>query len=166
MTTEHAPATGTYTTNGIPNGYSSLTPFLALADPAGAIAFYQTVFGAEVIAVNEYQGVIAHADLAFPFGRLHLGMALPEYNLVPSDPASNEVAFSLVVYCPNVDEIADRAIASGAHVSEPIATFVSGDRFITFRDPFGIRWNVRTRVEDLSDTESQQRVDAWLASQG
>lgn len=166
MSTEHSPATGTYTTNGIPNSYSSLTPFLALADPAGAIAFYETVFGAEVVAVNESQGMIAHADLAFSFGRLHLGMALPEFNLVAPDPAAETVSFSLAVYCPHVDEVADRAIANGAHILEPIDTFVSGDRFVTFRDPFGIRWNVRTRVEDLSDAESQQRVDAWLANQG
>ena len=166
MATEHTPATGTHTTNGTPIGYSSITPFLALTDPAGAIDFYTRVFGAEVIGVSEFQGIIAHADLAFPFGRLHLGMALSDFNLFAPDPDAEAVAFSLMVYCPNVDEIAERAMANGAHILEPLSTFVSGDRYVTFRDPYGIRWNVRTRVEDLSDTESQRRVDEWLANQG
>ncbi|PXW34011.1 UNVERIFIED_CONTAM: hypothetical protein DES50_102636 [Williamsia faeni] len=29
-------------------------------------------------------------------------------------------------------------------------TFVSGDRFASIRDPYGIRWSVMNRVEDLS----------------
>jgi PhnB protein len=31
---------------------------------------------------------------------------------------------------------------------------MSGDRFASIRDPFGVRWTVMTRVEDLSEEES------------
>ena len=49
---------------------------------------------------------------------------------------------------------------------EPLTTFVSGDRFASIRDPFGIRWSVMTRVEDLSEDESARRVAQWAAAQG
>ena len=51
-------------------------------------------------------------------------------------------------------------------VREPLTTFVSGDRFASIRDPFGVRWSVMTRVEDLSEEESAARVAAWAAAQG
>ena len=50
--------------------------------------------------------------------------------------------------------------------NEPLADFVSGDRFASIRDPHGLRWAVMTRVEDLSDEESAARVREWAAGQG
>jgi len=36
----------------------------------------------------------------------------------------------------------------------------------SIRDPFGVRWAVMTRVEDLSADESARRVAEWAAAQG
>lgn len=58
-----------------------------------------------------------------------------------------------------------RAEAAGASVREPLTTFASGDRFASVRDPFGVRWSIMTRVEDLSDAESARRVAAWAKEQ-
>ena len=58
------------------------------------------------------------------------------------------------------------AVAAGAVVREPSVDFVSGDRFASIRDPFGVRWSVMTRVEDLSEEESARRVAEWAAAQG
>jgi PhnB protein len=41
---------------------------------------------------------------------------------------------------------------------------VSGDRYASVRDPFGVRWSIMTRVEDLSEEESTARVAEWAAS--
>lgn len=56
------------------------------------------------------------------------------------------------------------AVDAGAGVREAPSTFVSGDRFASIRDPFGVRWSVMTRVEDLSEEESARRVATWAAS--
>lgn len=64
---------------------------------------------------------------------------------------------------PDVDRVVEAAVAHGAVLREPVAGFVSGDRFGSIRDPFGIRWWVMTRVEDLSDEESTRRVEHWAA---
>jgi PhnB protein len=58
-----------------------------------------------------------------------------------------------------------QAIPPGATIREPATTFVSGDRFASILDPFGLRWSIMTRVEDISPEESAQRVAAWAATQ-
>lgn len=161
----NTPANGAHTTDGRPHGYSSITPFLPLADPGAALAFYQDVFGARLVNSSEHDGVIVHAELEFESGRLQLGAAGPAYKLIAPDPNSDDAAYSLVHYTPDVDAVHDRAVAAGATVREPLMTFVSGDRFVSIRDPFGVRWSIMTRVEDLSDAESDARVKEWLASQ-
>ena len=67
---------------------------------------------------------------------------------------------------PDVDAVTAAAEAGGATVREQPATFVSGDRFASVIDPFGVRWSIMTRVEDLSPEESARRVAEWAAAQG
>ena len=75
------------------------------------------------------------------------------------------VTFSLSLYVPNVDEVTANAAARGAVIREPAATFVSGDRFASVLDPFGLRWSIMTRVEDISPEESARRIAAWAEGQ-
>lgn len=166
MTTSNGPvgATGEHTTDGIPHGRTSLTPFLALHDPAGALRFYAEAFGARICGVTEMGGTVVHAELDFGHGRLQLGAVNPAYRLVPP-PDGDDDCYSLGLYCSDVDDVVTRAVALGATIREETATFVSGDRYASLRDPFGVRWSVMTRVEDLSDTDSDRRVADWAASQ-
>lgn len=166
MTTPNEPAgaTGEYTTDGVPHGRTSLTPFLALRDPAGALRFYSEAFGARICGVTEMGGTVVHAELDFGHGRLQLGAVNPSYRLVPM-PDGDDDCYSLGFYCSDVDGVLARAVALGATIREETTTFVSGDRYASLRDPFGVRWSVMTRVEDLSDTESDRRVAEWAASQ-
>ncbi|GAA2705846.1 MULTISPECIES: VOC family protein [Actinoplanes] len=165
MTTTDKAATGEYTTNGTPHGATSLTPFLVIPDARGAIDFYRDVFGARVVDVTEMGGVVAHAVLDFGSGLLQLGEPIESYGLVPP-PAGEQDCYSIGMYCPDVDAVLAKAEAAGATVREPAATFVSGDRFASVRDPFGVRWSIMTRVEDLSEKESAERVAKWAAEQG
>ena len=160
------PANGQHTSNGTPTGYSSITPFLALADPEGALDFYTSAFGATVVNCTRMGGVVVHAELQFAAGRLQLGGASEDYGLVAPEPGSDVVSASFALYCPDVDQVVERAVAAGAVVREPVVEWVSGDRYGSIRDPFGVRWSVMTRVEDISDAESDRRVQEWAASQG
>lgn len=163
MTTEpKTPANGEYTENGRPRGFSSLTPFVALKDPKAALNFYTEVFGARLVNSSEVEGMIIHAELDFGSGRLQLGEALEAYHLTPVDPDAEDSQFSLGIYVPDVDRVVETAIARGAALREPVVFFVSGDRYASIRDPFGIRWSVMTRVHDLSEEESARRVAAWV----
>ncbi|MBO0868649.1 MAG: VOC family protein [Micromonosporaceae bacterium] len=157
-------ADGAYTTNGTPKGATSLTPFLVIPHARGAIDFYREVFGARVVDVTEMGGTIAHAVLDFGNGLLQLGEPMPDLGLVPP-PEGDGDCYSLGLYCPDVDATVTRAEAAGATIREAPSTFVSGDRFASIRDPYGVRWSVLTRVEDLSEVESARRVAEWAAQQ-
>ncbi len=145
------PAHGAHTTDGIPHSATSLTPFLVVPRAREAIAFYRDVFGARVVDVTEMGGVVAHAVLGEP---------LADYHLVPP-PAGEDDCYSIGLYCNDAESVVARAEQAGATVREPLSTFVSGDRFASIRDPFGVRWSILTRVEDLSQEESAQRVAQW-----
>lgn len=160
-----AGVTGAHTTDGIPHGYTTLTPFIALEDARGAIDFYRTVFGARLVSATELGGEVSHAELDFGNGRLQLGQVSPDYHLV-GPPAGEDDCYSLAFYCSDADAVVAAAEAAGATVREPLSTFVSGDRFASIRDPFGVRWSIMTRVEDLSAEESERRVAEWAASFG
>lgn len=155
--------TGAHTTDGLPHGATSLTPFLAIEHAAEAIEFYRSVFGARVVDVTELGGVVVHAGLDFGTGFLQLGEPTPDYGLVPP-PAGDVDCYSMGLYCSDVDAVVERAVAAGAVVREAPADFVSGDRFASIRDPFGVRWSVMSRVEDLSEEESTRRVAEWAAA--
>lgn len=161
-------ATGAHTTDGTPHGFTSLTPFLAVVDAAGAVDFYTRVLGAALVDRTELPGpdgtpVVVHATLDLGRGRLQVGEANPALHLVPP-PAGEDDCYSLGLYVPDVDAVVARAVEAGATVREPATDFASGDRYASIRDPFGVRWSIMTRVEDLSDEESAARVAQWAAS--
>lgn len=160
---------GDHTTDGRPDGFSSITPFLAVPDAKAALGFYESVFGAEIGGVTEMPGpdgtpIVVHAEVRLAEGRLQIGEPNPAYRLV-APPGNGEACYSLGIYVTDVDATLERAIGAGAEVREPAATFVSGDRYASILDPFGVRWSIMTRVEDLSEEESNARVAAWAAEQ-
>jgi len=149
-----------------PAGYTSVTPFLVVDGAARAIAFYTSVFGATEVSRNESaDGTIAHAELQLAHGRIQLADPAPAMGLIPPD-GSNQVNHSYVLYCDDVDARWSAAVAAGATAFEVPSTFVTGDRFGAVLDPFGHRWAILTRVEDVDPAEAERRVDAWLAAQG
>jgi uncharacterized glyoxalase superfamily protein PhnB len=154
----------TNTVNPIPDSYHSLTPFLAVTDGPKAIEFYTSVFGAEVISrQNLPDGRVAHAELKFGNSMLQLSDEMPDFGL--RAPSGDWVHSSIVHYVPDVDSTYARAIEAGATSVEQVQTFVTGDRYGTVIDPFGHRWAIMTRVEDVSREEAERRVDEWLAAQ-
>jgi hypothetical protein len=42
---------------------------------------------------------------------------------------------------------------------------VTGDRYAALLDPWGHRWAIMTRVEDVDPEEAERRLAAWLAEQ-
>jgi uncharacterized glyoxalase superfamily protein PhnB len=145
----------------IPEGYTSLTPFICVDGAAAAIDFYVNVFGAKLVdRMDGPNGTVAHAELDFGNGRLQLGDPAEAYQIAgpdPKAPATQSIAF----YCPDVDGVVARAEAAGATIREPAQTFVTGDRFASIIDPFGHRWSVMTRVEDVSPAERDRRLAEW-----
>jgi len=155
-------------TNGRPEGYTTLTPFLVCSPAADAIAFYEAVFGATVVSrMDGPDGSVMHAELHLGLGRLQLSDPNDEYGLVaPTGHTDDTVSGSTCIYVADVDAVFDTAVERGATVREKPSTFVTGDRFASIYDPFGHRWAVMTKVEDVSPEEAERRLAEWASSQG
>ena len=155
----------------VPPGYTSLTPFLCVADGGAAIDFYTAAFGATVVMrMDNSSGGVAHAELDFGHGRLQLGEAAEEYGLAAprrDDQGGGQegATHSVCLYLPDVDAATARAVELGATLREPPTTFVTGDRFASILDPFGHRWAIMTRVEDVSPEEQERRLAEWAAGE-
>lgn len=158
-----APASGTSTTavRPVPEGYTSLTPFLCVADGNAAIDFYRDVFGATLVMRMDLPGGgVAHAELDFGQGRLQLSDAMPDHGLV-APSGEDRVSQSTCLYLADVDAVTARAVERGATLREAPSTFVTGDRFASVMDPFGHRWAIMTRVEDVPLEEQERRLAEW-----
>ncbi|MFF2088066.1 VOC family protein [Nocardia sp. NPDC058176] len=147
----------------VPEGYHSITCFLAVPDGNAAIDFYTAVFDAKLLSRADLpDGQPAHAELLIGDSTLQLGMPIPDNNVRAPE---GWVHTSIVHYCPDVDTVVARAIAHGARSAEEPQTFVTGDRYGVVVDPFGHRWAVMTRVEDVSREEADRRVAEWMQQQ-
>lgn len=152
-------------TNYRPEGYHSITPFVVVTDGAKAIEFYERVFDAEVESRNDMpDGTVAHAEIRIGDSILQLSDPNPEFGLI-SPGTDDAVSASLALYVEDVDATFAKAMEAGATAREEPRTFVTGDRFSSILDPYGRRWAIMTRVEEVSREEAERRVDEWLASQ-
>ncbi|GAA3176707.1 VOC family protein [Blastococcus jejuensis] len=153
--------------DGRPEGYTTLTPFLVCSPATEAIAFYEAVFGATVVSrMDGPGGTVLHAELDLGLGRLQLSDPNAEYGLVAPSRDGDAVSGSTCIYVADVDAVFDRAVERGATVREKPSTFVTGDRFASVYDPFGHRWAVMTKVEEISPEVTQRRLDEWASTQG
>ena len=139
----------------IPHGYIGWTPFLVVDGAAAAIEFYTDVFGAVLTEkMLGPDGTVVHAELDFGHGRLQLSDPNPAYRL-EAPGRSGRMTHSIVFYCADVDDVLARSQNASATLREPAPTFVTGDRFGAITDPFGQRWSIMTRVEDVDASETR-----------
>lgn len=141
----------------IPAGYHTLTPYLAVPDGAAALDFYRRAFAAEVVSRMDGPGdVLMHAELKIGDSMLQMSSEMPSFGLQAPEPGW--VHSSLVVYVPDTDAFVDRAVAAGASLHTPVANTFSGDRHGVVMDPFGHRWAVCTKIENVPADEVARRA--------
>jgi len=68
------------------------------------------------------------------------------------------------LYVPDCDKIFKQATTAGAKVVMPLEDQFWGDRYGLVDDPFGHRWAIATRKEDLTDQELDKRGKEFMAS--
>ena len=148
--------------NVIPDGYSSLTPYLIVDDGEAALTFYKSVFGAvELMRVEGPDGKIGHAEIQLGDSQVMLASEFPELGaLSPTTVGGSPV--TLVLYIENVDDVFARALEAGAVEERSVQDQFYGDRSGTLKDPFGHRWSISTHVEDVSPEELERRSKAQM----
>jgi len=147
----------------IPEGYHSLTPYLAVEDAARAIEFYKDAFGAEEIhRMPGPDGSIAHAELQIGDSKVMLSDPFPQSNVRPPSERGGPTA-SVFMYVDDADAVFEQAQTAGATVSMPLEDMFWGDRFGSLTDPFGHVWSVATHIEDVPEAEMAERAAAAMS---
>jgi PhnB protein len=150
----------------IPEGYTSITPYLTVDDGQGAIDFYKRAFGAtERGVMTAPDGRIAHAELQIGNAIIMLSDKFPQSACqTPKELGGTTVAIFLFV--EDVDSaIQDAADAGGTITMQPEDQFW-GDRLGQVDDPFGNVWQIATRIKDLTPEEIEARGREVFANMG
>ena len=141
----------------IPDGYSSVTPYLIFEDAGAAIEFYTKAFGAQELFRMPMGNRIVHAELQLGNSRIMLADEAPQMDAY-GPKHHNGSPVRLMLYVDDVDSFTKQAVASGAKVLRPVQNQFYGDRSGTFLDPFGYKWTISTHVEDVSPEEMETRM--------
>jgi PhnB protein len=142
----------------LPEGVSVVMPMLVCDDVSAEIDFCKNTFAAvEILRRPGPDGRVAHAALTITGAMVLLEGVWP--TLASRPPQTNGSSPVVIyVYVENVDEVIERALASGAKVLLPAKDQFWGDRTARIMDPAGHVWTVSTRIEE---TTSKERDDRW-----
>jgi PhnB protein len=144
----------------VPEGYSTVTPYLIIRGASDAIDFYKRAFGAiEIMRFAAPDGKVGHAEIQIGGSRVMLADEHPDRGY-RSPESSGGSGSGIMLYLDEVDEVFSRALQAGAKVREPVKDQFYGDRSGTLVDPFGYWWTVATHIEDVSPEEMQRRMEA------
>ena len=147
----------------IPEGYRTVTPYLAIKNAAKALEFYKRAFGAtESYKLMMPDGRVGHAEIRLGDSLVMLADEFPEYGGKAPDTLGGSPV-SLHLYVEDVDPFVKKALAAGAKERKPVTDQFYGDRSGQLEDPFGHLWWVATHKEDVAPEAMQTRVEAMFA---
>lgn len=142
----------------IPTDRPRLSAYLTVRDGPAAIAYYVHVFGAvEEDRFAEPGGRVGHADLRIGEATLMLSDEYPEYGARSPDTIGGSPVM-LHLYVEDADAVVARAVEAGARLDAPVEDQFYGDRGGKITDPFGHRWWIATRKEEVPLEEQKRRA--------
>ena len=100
----------------IPDGYSSVTPYLIVTGAANALDYYKMAFDAqEIMRMPGPDGKIAHAEIQIGNARLMLADESPQMGH-KSPQTIGGSGTGLMLYVNDVDDTFQRAVSGGGKV--------------------------------------------------
>jgi PhnB protein len=147
------------TVKPIPEGHEAAIPYLSVGNANEAIAFYKNAFGAVEVLCIAHEGKVGHAELAIGQARIMLADEFPEHDSL-SPHAIGGTPVIIHLYVEDVDAFTAHAVDAGLTILRPVADQFYGDRGGKFEDPFGHRWWIASRKEELLPDELKRRAAA------
>jgi uncharacterized glyoxalase superfamily protein PhnB len=112
-----------------PADYTSVAPYLVVADAAASLSFAGTVFGAQTLRVfRRDDGSIVHAEMRIDDTVVMLGQ-------MPGGPPAH-----VHVYLPDPEAAFARALDAGGEAVEPVEAKSDGNIRGGVRDANGVTW--------------------------
>jgi uncharacterized glyoxalase superfamily protein PhnB len=134
----------------VPEGYTTVTPWLISRDTARLIEYMKAAFDAEELArVVMADGSIGHAEVRIGDAIVMLFDAQPDWPPTPG---------FLRLYVEDADAVHRQAVAAGATSITEVTHLYFGDRVGRVRDPLGNLWWIQTHVEDVTLAEMERRM--------
>ena len=124
----------------IPEGFSTLTPYIFVKDARAFMQFLVAAFSAlEVECTLGEDGRVANAQLKIGDSMVMISEASEQYPAMPS---------AWYLYVENAEEAMQAAMACGAKLEMEVADMPYGDRQGGVVDPFGNIWWISQRLVD------------------
>src|SRR5215472_5202089 len=102
----------------VPDGYHTVSPYLAVEDAAAAIDFYKKAFGAtERIRMETPDGRIGHAELEIGDSLVMVSDVQPQSATKPPTELGADTG-GVFLYVDDVDEVVVAATDSGATITQ------------------------------------------------
>lgn len=136
----------------------AIKPYIMVKNANEALAFYQKVFGAEVIEHNKYEKSIGEQagfpdDFDYENSTMHVGFRIGGHALYMADDVQNNLQDRGrvdVMYEPSTREeievVYKRALDEGAEVDQELQETFWGAVFARFHDPFGVTWQLNYQI--------------------
>lgn len=132
----------------IPEGYTTVTPFVIVKGAAEFIDFTKKAFDAEELTRVGEDGAIGHAEVRIGNA---IVMLFDSKDYWPDTPAF------LRLYVDDCNATYEQALkAGGTSVTKPTDA-PWGDRVARVKDPLGNLWWIMTRMENLTEEELGMR---------
>ena len=142
----------------IPEGFTSVTPYVVMDDAAAAIEFYKKALGAEeILRLPTPAGGVMYAEIQVGNARMMMGCPCPEWG-GKSAKSFGGSPVSFYVYVDDVEEVFKKAKDAGMSVKKEIEDMFWGDRMGTLTDPFKIDWTISQHMRDVSPEEMQEAM--------
>jgi len=141
----------------IPEGYHTVTPYITVDNAGEVMDFLKKAFGAqETFAMRDEQGNVRHGEMKVGTSMVMMGSSHDQYKARPGN---------FYVYVEDCDAVYKKALAAGGKsLSEPSTQFY-GDRHGGVTDSQGNNWWIATHVEDVPETELEQRAKEFAEKQ-
>jgi uncharacterized glyoxalase superfamily protein PhnB len=135
----------------IPEGFHTITPYIAVSNGEAAIEHYQKALGAKVLHRMPMPGTnkIMHACLEIGSSKLFLC----DENENMKAPKSGVGGSQFYLYVADVDTSHKQAKAAGMKELAAPSDMFWGDRMSSLLDGFGHRWDLASHVRDVSPEE-------------
>jgi uncharacterized glyoxalase superfamily protein PhnB len=136
----------------IPEGYTSVTPWIVSPDSARLITFMMNAFGAEEISGSRIlspEGKIMHVEVQLDNSIIMLFDAAKSW---PPTPAF------IRLFVESCEKAYETAMKAGARPVTKPTMLAFGDKVARIADPFGTIWWLQERVEDISSLNPDDMI--------
>jgi PhnB protein len=134
----------------VPEGYTTVTPWIISRDTAQLIDYLKEAFDAEETArLAGRDGRIEHAEVRIGDAVVMMFDTKPGWPPTPG---------FLRLYVTDADAVHHKAVTAGGTSVTEVTHLFFGDRVGRVRDPLGNLWWIQTHIEDLTPQEMERRL--------